>query len=66
MRCRSETHIGDPESGSSISTPNESDMSPRLEKDLDAGQVPKGDVPDGGLEAWLQVLGGLFIFFNTW
>jgi MFS family permease len=23
-------------------------------------------VPDGGLKAWLQVLGGFFIYFNTW
>lgn len=26
--------------------------------------VPKA--PDGGLQAWLQVLGGFFIYFNTW
>ncbi|KAF2718483.1 MFS general substrate transporter, partial [Polychaeton citri CBS 116435] len=25
-----------------------------------------GPPPDGGLTAWLQVLGGYFIFFNTW
>ncbi|KAH7340048.1 major facilitator superfamily domain-containing protein [Pyrenochaeta sp. MPI-SDFR-AT-0127] len=24
------------------------------------------DVPDGGLWAWLQVLGGFFLLFNTW
>ncbi|OQD85338.1 hypothetical protein PENANT_c010G03688 [Penicillium antarcticum] len=24
------------------------------------------DVPNGGLKAWLQVLGTFFIFFNTW
>ena len=23
-------------------------------------------VPNGGTKAWLQVLGGFFIFFNTW
>jgi hypothetical protein len=22
--------------------------------------------PDGGLKAWMQVLGTFFIFFNTW
>ncbi|KAK4548824.1 hypothetical protein LTR36_008597 [Oleoguttula mirabilis] len=27
---------------------------------------PGGPPPDGGLTAWLQVLGGYFIFFNTW
>ncbi|KAK4556128.1 hypothetical protein LTR86_006825 [Recurvomyces mirabilis] len=25
-----------------------------------------GPPPDGGLTAWLQVLGGYFLFFNTW
>ncbi|SMR54570.1 unnamed protein product [Zymoseptoria tritici ST99CH_1E4] len=27
---------------------------------------PGGPPPDGGLTAWLQVLGGFFLFFNTW
>jgi MFS family permease len=27
---------------------------------------PGGPPPDGGLIAWLQVLGGYFLFFNTW
>lgn len=22
--------------------------------------------PDGGLEAWLQVVGSFFLYFNTW
>lgn len=26
--------------------------------------IPKA--PDGGLQAWLQVLGGFIIYFNTW
>jgi hypothetical protein len=25
-----------------------------------------GEPPDGGFAAWLQVLGGFFIFFNSW
>lgn len=25
-----------------------------------------GPVPDGGTQAWLQVLGGWMLFFNTW
>lgn len=25
-----------------------------------------GDIPDGGLVAWLQVLGGFFILMNSW
>ena len=24
------------------------------------------NIPNGGLIAWLQVLGSFFIFFNTW
>lgn len=27
---------------------------------------PGGPPPNGGLTAWLQVLGGFFLFFNTW
>lgn len=27
---------------------------------------PGGPPPDGGLTAWLQVLGSYFLFFNTW
>ena len=27
---------------------------------------PGGPPPDGGLTAWLQVLGGFFLFMNTW
>lgn len=27
---------------------------------------PGGPPPDGGLTAWLQVLGGHFLFMNTW
>lgn len=25
-----------------------------------------GSIPDGGLWAWLQVLGGFFLLFNSW
>jgi hypothetical protein len=37
-----------------------------------AADPPKGppgppfSVPDGGLQAWLQVAGGFMLFFNTW
>jgi len=27
---------------------------------------PPFSVPDGGIRAWLQVLGGFMLFFNTW
>lgn len=36
-----------------------SDSSAILELDLKAP-------PNGGLEAWLQVLGAFFLYFNTW
>lgn len=29
-------------------------------------EINASDVPDGGLWAWLQVLGGFFLLFNTW
>ena len=32
-------------------------------EDLPSGPGPP---PDGGLDAWLQVLGAFFINFNTW
>jgi len=25
-----------------------------------------GQIPNGGVAAWLQVLGGFFLFFNSW
>jgi hypothetical protein len=31
-----------------------------------AGGPPGGPPPNGGTKAWLQVLGGFFLFFNTW
>lgn len=27
---------------------------------------PHGDIPNGGVVAWLQVLGSFFLFFNSW
>ena len=29
-------------------------------------EKPVTEVPDGGLVAWLQVLGGWCMFFNSW
>jgi hypothetical protein len=28
--------------------------------------VPVAPPPDGGLKAWIQVLGAHFLFFNSW
>ena len=30
------------------------------------GGPPGGPVPNGGAQAWLQVLGSWMLFFNTW
>lgn len=40
-------------------------MSPRKETARPPGP-PGGPPPDGGTTAWLQVVGGYFLFFNTW
>lgn len=29
-------------------------------------QPARPDIPNGGLTAWLQVVAGFFLFFNTW
>jgi hypothetical protein len=34
--------------------------------DVKPAPPPADDIPDGGLVAWLQVLGGFFVIFNTW
>lgn len=45
--------------------PREDRISPRKEGARPPGP-PGGPPPDGGTTAWLQVLGGYFLFFNTW
>lgn len=42
----------------------EKELEPPTE-DLDE-EVPFDHPPDGGLKAWLQVVGAFFIFFSTW
>lgn len=39
---------------------------PKLEAPPKPMGPPGGPPPDGGTTAWLQVLGGYFLFFNTW
>ncbi|KAK1689531.1 major facilitator superfamily transporter [Colletotrichum godetiae] len=48
--------------GSSDSPPTSSQASPTAEKST---TTPAGP-PDGGLQAWLHILGSFFIYFNTW
>jgi hypothetical protein len=42
----------------------EANIPPQQQKP--AGGPPGGPPPNGGTTAWLQVLGGFFLFFNTW
>jgi hypothetical protein len=34
--------------------------------DLEQADQSVDDIPNGGLVAWLQVLGAFFLWFNTW
>jgi hypothetical protein len=45
--------------GSSVNVPVSAPTAPGHVNDLSS-------VPNGGLTAWLQVVGGFFLFFNTW
>ena len=34
--------------------------------DLEQADQTVDDIPNGGMVAWLQVLGAFFLWFNTW
>jgi hypothetical protein len=34
--------------------------------DIEQADQTVDDIPNGGLVAWLQVLGAFFLWFNTW
>jgi hypothetical protein len=55
-------------SGEMSSTNNEKAADPEaaLQQQKPPAGPPGGPPPNGGLTAWLQVLGGFFLFFNTW
>lgn len=36
------------------------------EKETQVTRAGPPTAPDGGFQAWIQVLGGFFIYFNTW
>jgi hypothetical protein len=45
---------------------NPSDGAP-LESAISKRSIPaQSSIPDGGTVAWLQVLAGFFMFFNSW
>lgn len=59
----------------SVTTPNQTDGKPFIsalvgENDYPAEAAsllqPPSDIPDGGLQAYLQVLGAHFLIFNSW
>lgn len=37
-----------------------------VDKPEQAPPIPANEPPNGGLRAWLQVVGSFFLFFNTW
>lgn len=38
-----------------------------VETDSSASETkPARTIPNGGLQAWLQVVGAFFLYFNTW
>jgi hypothetical protein len=43
---------------------DESDVTGGIEAPVPPPQAP--GIPDGGVVAWLQVLGSFFLFFNSW
>jgi hypothetical protein len=58
----------DDEMSSSTNNEKSSDAEAGLQPQKPPGGSgpPGGPPPNGGLTAWLQVLGGFFLFFNTW
>jgi hypothetical protein len=54
-----------------LTSPEDSTTAEVMEKHAEAVLVKPSvhdmsSVPNGGLKAWLQVLGGFFVLFNTW
>lgn len=58
--------LNDPEKMEDKSSLEGLDQTTPLEKPEPALPTPANDPPDGGLKAWLQVVGSFFLFFNTW
>jgi hypothetical protein len=49
--------------------PEQRDQAVAVEKDATPTPPPAAGPsppPNGGLQAWMQVLGGFMLFFNTW
>jgi hypothetical protein len=65
--------VPDPRSSDEMSSTNVNEKTsddtevglPQQQQKPPAGP-PGGPPPNGGTTAWLQVLGGFFLFFNTW
>lgn len=50
---------------STVELTSESSQSCNM-SDLEQADHTMNDIPNGGLVAWLQVLGAFFLWFNTW
>lgn len=63
------THLDD---DSSLSEPVQDPLNlpsvvlPLEEEVMEAKPLAEEPPPNGGLNAWLQVLGSFFLFFNSW
>lgn len=44
----------------------ETDSTPSSPPSQAAPTASSSDIPDGGITAWLQVIGAFFLFFNSW
>lgn len=45
---------------------HDGDVAAEVEAELAAPLPPSNAAPNGGLKAWLQVLGSWMLIFNTW
>ena len=50
---------------STVELTSESSQSCNM-SDLEQADQTVDDIPNGGLVAWMQVLGAFFLWFNTW
>ena len=42
------------------------DLEEQPEEGMTTTISEKSEIPNGGFQAWLQVAGAFFLFFNTW
>jgi MFS family permease len=57
---------GDADNQSIETAPEQTEPSLPHNQEVPAGVNNVGGIPNGGLQAWLHVVGGFVLFFNTW